>query len=1201
MADRRPHALDDDSFPVELFRSGSSDRRAADPAGGDEPAEADADLLLPGADELFPHTTTAADDNVDNAFDPPVAAAGALPVAATPGHGSVTMVPPAAKQDDELLPLVTQPAATAAPSASAEQPISPEPAATPAEHAIVPAPVLTRVQPPIAPAPAATQAKPPVAPVPTATRTEPPTAPAPDRTTPSPREEVRSEAEQPFVWPKPFPLPRPIPALSFTPPEAHVPAALPSELKAGSPPPDPTPRAIEAPPPAPPVPMRAPDRPAAARPSASDILRAIDALPSIELARPAAPAAAPPLAASVSRAPIAPRLSNARAEGKPVRDDQAREYEADAPAISAPTPTPSPLASPTPSPTLTPAAPARLAHFEPDQIVPAPIAHVEADRIVPASPVFEVPARAAAPPFELTAWKESTSAAALDLSAPPADSANDPDRGASEPRSDATGQRRLLDLPVLAVVDSAMPPDISPGVEPAPAAPPRANNPPGDASSMSSPNNTAADAPSAVTAPQIDAPSEPVQPGDQHSRPIEWLIPPLEPAAPHDPAAIADEAEPFLLEASALDTPSAQASQAAPAAPRSWATLFPSREFSAAAIPSASADSSATGGVETPAAVPMAPAPLTAPASAAIDPTREIAPAPRDTPAKPTTTAVSAPPAPIALTAPPTTTTVRESPASVSTGELPSPTVPRRTSWAPSGLIEPSPVPALPAPVLPPAIPPAASAAPHASLKPSVQLETEVPARPAARTVVPQPPIAPPRAVPDAAEVTFVAPTLPATATVTATPEPEPAAASAPSPAPAAVVEPPAVIRPLADTARRGEPVSPARTATTSREPPELRTPPDSAPPPAVSGLSLERLTNLDDLLRLAASCGASTLYVAPNARPSVRVGGELWVLEDIPILDAAELEALLFALQLAHNADPSAYAGGEWTFELPGAGRIRCMTFSDQRGAGSVFRIVPAWTGVADQLALSLEIQALTLEKDGLILVSGPRSSGKSAVIGSLLDLINRTRQAYIVTVQREVNATWEGERAFISQREARGGLDDMLAVGRAALRENPDVLVLQEVRSAALMSLSLDAAASGQLVFAGYTARTAPAGVAGILSLYPVEQRRHVQVSLAQSLRGIVAQTLVPRAGGGRAAARELLLNTPPIAAALSEGKTWQLPVAIEAGRNHGMVTMNEALLDLVQRGIVAAEDAYRQAPEQMVFLDALKRNGIDTSFVD
>jgi twitching motility protein PilT len=363
----------------------------------------------------------------------------------------------------------------------------------------------------------------------------------------------------------------------------------------------------------------------------------------------------------------------------------------------------------------------------------------------------------------------------------------------------------------------------------------------------------------------------------------------------------------------------------------------------------------------------------------------------------------------------------------------------------------------------------------------------------------------------------------------------------------------------------------------------------------------MDRVTNLDDLLRLAASCGASTLYLAPYARPSVRVGGEVWVLEDIPILEPVELDGLLFALKLAHNADPEAFAGGEWTFDLPGAGRIRCMTVTDQRGPGAVFRVAAARTVAADQLRLSLEIQALTVERDGLILVTGPRSSGKNTVIGGLLDLINRTRQAYVVTVQREVNARWEGERAFISQREARGGLDDILAVARAALRENPDVLVLQEVRSAALMSLALDAAASGQLVIAGYTARTAPAAIAGLINLYPLDQRRTLQLSLSQYVRGVIAQTLVPKSDGGRAAARELMLNTPPIAAALAEGKTWQLPLAMEAGRNHGMVTMNAALLELVQHGIVAAEDAYRQAPEQMAFVDALKRLGIDTSFSD
>jgi twitching motility protein PilT len=469
-------------------------------------------------------------------------------------------------------------------------------------------------------------------------------------------------------------------------------------------------------------------------------------------------------------------------------------------------------------------------------------------------------------------------------------------------------------------------------------------------------------------------------------------------------------------------------------------------------------------------------------------------------------------------------------------------------------------------------------------------------AKPPAPEIPPTPPqpAAPPRAI---------APVQPPVESIVAAIAPAIA-----SPPPAATLPPPPQPAPIASPAPRahtdaGEdaPAASPRTAARPIEFTDVHVPAESAVPPSVSGLSLERLTNLDDLLRLAASCGASTLYLAPHLRPSVRVGGEVWVLEDIPVLEPAGLDALLFALKLAHNADAAAFAGGEWTFDLPGAGRIRCMAVSDQRGPGAVFRIVPSRTVAADQLGLSLEIQALTVERDGLILVSGPRSSGKNAVIGGLLDLINRTRQAYVVTVQREVNATWEGERAFISQREARGGLDDILAVARAALRENPDVLVLQEVRSAALMSLALDAAASGQLVIAGYTARTAPAAISGLLSLCPFEQRRNVQLALSQCLRGVIAQTLVPRPNGGRAAARELMLNTPPIAAALAEGKAWQLTLAMEAGRNHGMVTMTEALLELVQHGIVSAEDAYRQAPEQMAFVDALKRLGVDTSFTD
>jgi twitching motility protein PilT len=252
-----------------------------------------------------------------------------------------------------------------------------------------------------------------------------------------------------------------------------------------------------------------------------------------------------------------------------------------------------------------------------------------------------------------------------------------------------------------------------------------------------------------------------------------------------------------------------------------------------------------------------------------------------------------------------------------------------------------------------------------------------------------------------------------------------------------------------------------------------------------------------------------------------------------------------------------------------------------------------------AEQLGLSLEIQSLAVERQGLVLIAGPRSSGKRALIGGLVDLINQTRRDHVIVVDREEHFVPEGQSSFISQREAPGGLAEMLVAARAALREDPDVLVLQEVRSAPLMNLAFDAAASGQLVIAGFTAPNASGAIERIIELYPPEHGRHALLSLAQHLRGIIGQVLLPKVGGGQVAAREVVLNTPVMASALAEAKTWQLPAAIEAGRSHGMVPLNDALAALVVSGAVVPAEAYRRAPDPSGFLEALKRQGIDTSF--
>jgi twitching motility protein PilT len=187
-----------------------------------------------------------------------------------------------------------------------------------------------------------------------------------------------------------------------------------------------------------------------------------------------------------------------------------------------------------------------------------------------------------------------------------------------------------------------------------------------------------------------------------------------------------------------------------------------------------------------------------------------------------------------------------------------------------------------------------------------------------------------------------------------------------------------------------------------------------------------------------------------------------------------------------------------------------------------------------------------------------------------------------------------------MVSQREVRGA-EHMAPAVRSALREDPDILVLEDVRTAELVDLALDAAAAGRLVICGFPARSAAAAIDGIIDLSPPSERRRVEVSLAQNLRGVVAQVLLKKAGGGRLAARELLLNTPAVASLLAEGKTSQLPLAIEGGRKHGMVPLNDALGGFTQSGAIDVREAYRCSADRPGLLALLQRQGVDTSQVE
>jgi twitching motility protein PilT len=420
--------------------------------------------------------------------------------------------------------------------------------------------------------------------------------------------------------------------------------------------------------------------------------------------------------------------------------------------------------------------------------------------------------------------------------------------------------------------------------------------------------------------------------------------------------------------------------------------------------------------------------------------------------------------------------------------------------------------------------------------------------------------------------------------------------AASPAVAPPVVAAPQAALPVAAappEPAFKTSPPQPAVVLPISRSP--IRT--DAPPPPIPAGVS-----GLDRLLRMAAARGASTLYLSSNARPSVRVDGEIQMLEGEPSHGPNDVESLLLTLvpDRNHEALRSGVAT-EWISDVDGVGRVRCLSFRDHRGPGGVFRMMPVRAVSAEQLGLPAEVQSLALEPGGLVLVAGSRLSGKRTMISALVDLINHTRRDHVITIESEINVVHERGTSFISQREVHGSYDDVEGVARAALREDPDVLVVESMRTAPLINVALEAAGSGQLVIGGFPAHNTTAAVDRIINLYPPENRRQMQLALAENLRGIVAQVLLRKTGGGRLPAREILLNTPAVAGIIAEGRTSQLPAAIEGGRRQGMLPLNDALAAFVQSGAVDVREAYRRAADRAGFLALLKRLGMDTTPIE
>jgi twitching motility protein PilT len=356
----------------------------------------------------------------------------------------------------------------------------------------------------------------------------------------------------------------------------------------------------------------------------------------------------------------------------------------------------------------------------------------------------------------------------------------------------------------------------------------------------------------------------------------------------------------------------------------------------------------------------------------------------------------------------------------------------------------------------------------------------------------------------------------------------------------------------------------------------------------------------MEQLLRLTSERGASDLHLRTGEQPIIRVDGELVRLEGA-VLEAEHLLGMITSLMRPADAQVFKETGDvDWAWEVTGVARFRCNAAQERRGPMAVFRVIPSRILTAEELGLSPEIQKLCYLTKGLVLVTGPTGSGKSTTLAALVDLINRTRTDHILTIEDPIEFVHPPKKCVVTQREVGQHSQSFKNALRAALREDPDVILVGELRDLETVAIAIETAETGHLVFGTLHTTTAPSTIDRIIDQFPVDRQSQVRVMLAESLKGVIAQVLCRKVGGGRVAAKEILLSIPAVSNLIREGKTFQIPSIMQTNRKGGMVTLNDALMELVEQKLVEPREAYMKAAEKSAFAAALKVKRFDTSFL-
>lgn len=372
--------------------------------------------------------------------------------------------------------------------------------------------------------------------------------------------------------------------------------------------------------------------------------------------------------------------------------------------------------------------------------------------------------------------------------------------------------------------------------------------------------------------------------------------------------------------------------------------------------------------------------------------------------------------------------------------------------------------------------------------------------------------------------------------------------------------------------------------------------PVQSSQPTAARGTSVEATAAIDRLLRLMAQKNASDLHLSSSMPAMARIHGEILRLEDEPVYTDEALRALVWPIVPQRNRDEfDRRRDTDFAHEITGLSRFRANLFMDRNGLGAVFRRIPYEIVTADKLGLSPEMLELCYLSKGLVLVTGPTGSGKSTTLAAMVDRVNASRDDHIITIEDPIEFVHEDKRCLINQREVKVHTDSFRAALRAALREDPDVVLVGEMRDLETIEIAIETAETGHLVFGTLHTNTAPSTVDRIIDQFPADRQAQIRTMLSESLKGVISQTLCRKIGGGRVAAFEVLIGTTAVANMIREGKTYQLYGYMQTNRGLGMCTMTDSLVDLVLTGKVEPKEAYLKAVNKTEFRQTLAQAGI------